>query len=164
LISKIQQQQIEWRRDRVLELSSQGFNQSDIVTMLQVDKSVISRDLAYLKQEARKNLQHHISETIPAEYHKAVNSLNLILRMSWSIVSKTEDEKTKLQALALINDCNKYRVDLSSGAGIVSEAMKYVTQKAEQVDTLQKLDERIEEAVKGEGEREEETTTTNGVF
>ena len=65
LISKAQQQQIEWRRDRVLELSSQGFTQSDIVTMLKVDKSVISRDFAHLKQEAQKNLQHHISETIP---------------------------------------------------------------------------------------------------
>ena len=40
--SKAQQQQIEWRRDRVLELSSQGFTQSDITTMLQVDKSPIS--------------------------------------------------------------------------------------------------------------------------
>jgi hypothetical protein len=25
-------QQVEWRRDRVLELSSQGFSQSDIAT------------------------------------------------------------------------------------------------------------------------------------
>jgi hypothetical protein len=58
LISKAQQQQIEWRRDRVLELSSQGGNQSDIVTVLQVDKSIISRDMAHLKQEARKNLQN----------------------------------------------------------------------------------------------------------
>jgi hypothetical protein len=31
-------QQVEWRRDRVLELSSQGFSQSDIVTMLKVVK------------------------------------------------------------------------------------------------------------------------------
>jgi uncharacterized protein with von Willebrand factor type A (vWA) domain len=27
---------------------------------------------------------------------------------------KTEDEKTKLQALALINDVNKYRIDLAT--------------------------------------------------
>jgi transcriptional regulator len=67
LISKAQQQQIEWRRDRVLELSSQGFTQSDIATMLQVDKSIISRDLGYLRQQAQENLQKHIHETIPED-------------------------------------------------------------------------------------------------
>jgi benzoyl-CoA reductase/2-hydroxyglutaryl-CoA dehydratase subunit BcrC/BadD/HgdB len=34
---------------------------------------------------------------------------------------------------------------MSTNAGIVSDALKYVTQKTEQVNTLQKLDERIEE-------------------
>jgi hypothetical protein len=33
---------------------------------------------------------------------------------------------------------------MSTNAGIVSDALKYVTQKTEQLDTIQKLDERIE--------------------
>ena len=61
---------MEWRRDRVLELSSQGFSQSDIATVLHVNKSIISKDMARLKQLARENLQQHIHETIPAEYQK----------------------------------------------------------------------------------------------
>ena len=40
---------------------------------------------------------------------------------------------------------------------VVTDAIKYVTQKQEQINTLQKLDERIEEAM-------EEENTTNGVF
>jgi hypothetical protein len=47
-------------------------------------------------------------------------------------------------------------MDLTTNGAIVTDAIKYVTQKAEQVDTLQKLDERIEAT--------EEETTTNGVF
>ena len=69
-------QQIEWRRDRVRELSSQGFNQSDIATVLQVDKSIISRDVAYLRNQAQENLQKHIHETIPEEYQKAMVSID----------------------------------------------------------------------------------------
>jgi predicted transcriptional regulator len=69
-------EQVEWRRDRVLELSSQGFSQSDIATVLHVDKSIISRDMAHLKQQGRANLQKHIHETIPAEYQKSCNTLN----------------------------------------------------------------------------------------
>ena len=149
-------QQIEWRRDRVLELSSQGFSQSDIATVLQVEKSIISRDVAYLRHQAQENLQKHIHETIPEEYQNAMTGINQVLKKCWSIVSKAADDKTSLQALALINDCNKYKVDLTTNGAIVTDAIKYVTQKQEQIDTLHKLDERIETM--------EEETTTNGVF
>jgi hypothetical protein len=77
------------------------------------------------------------------------------------IAETAADPKVKLQARAIANDCYKYIMDLCSNAGIVSEAIKYVTKKQEQVDTLQKLDERIEAAEEAE---QEETTTTNGVF
>ena len=131
-------QQVEWRRDRVLELSSQGFSQSDIATVLHVDKTIISRDMAHLKQQARNNLQKHISETIPAEYQKSMNSLDQVLRMTWSIIGKTVDEKTKLQALALINDVNKYRTDLVSNGIIVNQALRIVQSKAEHLSNEEK--------------------------
>ena len=41
LNSKMQQQQIEWRRAKVYELSSQGNSQIEIATNLQIDESVI---------------------------------------------------------------------------------------------------------------------------
>ena len=112
--------------------------------------------MAHLRHEAQENLQKHIHETIPEEYQKAMTGINQVLKMCWSIVNKTEDEKTKLQALALINDCTKQKVDLSTNGVVVTDAIKWVTQKTEQVNTLQKLDERIETT--------EEETTTNGVF
>ena len=128
-------QQIEWRRDRVLELSSQGFNQSDISTVLQVDKSIVSRDVAYLRYQARDNLQHHIHEVIPAEYEKSMNSLNQVLRLTWAIVSKTPDEKTRLQALTLITETNKYKIDLATNGTIVTDAIKCVQSKMDHLDS-----------------------------
>ena len=53
------------------------------------------------------------------------------------------DDKTKLQATAIINDCYKYNMDLTTNGVVVTDAIKYVTQKQEQIDILQKLDERI---------------------
>ena len=131
-------QQMEWRRDRVLELSSQGFSQSDIATVLHVNKSIISKDMAHLKQLARENLQHHINETIPAEYQKSMNSLDQVLRMTWSIVGKTNDEKTRLQALALINDVNKYRTELVTNGVIVNDALRVVQSKMEHLNGEEK--------------------------
>ena len=166
-----QLQQMEWRRDRVLELSSQGFSQSDIATVLHVNKSIISKDMARLKQLARENLQHHISETIPAEYQKSMNSLDQVLRMTWSIVGKTVDEKTKLQALALINDVNKYRTDLVTNGIIVNDALRIVQSKAEHLSNEEK---KILHDAKGDAEAAEDTNeleteqqqepTHNGIF
>jgi tRNA1(Val) A37 N6-methylase TrmN6 len=78
------------------------------------------------------------------------------LKQTLEISETAADPKTKLQARAIANDCYKYIMDLCSNAGIISEAIKYVTQKQEQIDTLHKLDEKIEAI--------EEETTTNSVF
>jgi hypothetical protein len=155
-------QQTEWRRDRVLELSSQGFNQSDISTVLQVDKSIVSRDVAYLRYQARDNLQHHIHETIPAEFEKSMNSLNQVLRLTWAIVSKTPDEKTRLQALTLITETNKYKIDLATNGTIVTDALKCVQSKMDHLDNNnnKELDEKPTE----EETSATTTNTTNGVF
>lgn len=60
-----------------------------------------------------------------------------------------------LKDLFWSNDCYKYIMDLTTNGAIVTDAIKYVTQKTEQVNTLQKLDERIEDM---------EEKTTNGIF
>jgi hypothetical protein len=52
-------------------------------------------------------------------------------------------------------------MDLCTNAGVVSEAMKVVTRKEEQINTLQKQDEKTE---KTEQMATAEETTTNGVF
>ena len=39
-------------------------------------------------------------------------------------VSKTVDNKTRLQALTLINDCNKYKIDLTTNGVVVTDAIK----------------------------------------
>ncbi len=65
LRSKMQQQQIDWRRAKVLELSSQIYSQIEIATNLQMYKSIISRDMAYLRQQAHDNLKLLIQDKLP---------------------------------------------------------------------------------------------------
>jgi hypothetical protein len=107
--------------------------------VLHVNKSIISKDMVHLKQQARNNLQKHIHETIPAEYQKTCNTLNQILRITWSIVSKTEDEeKTRLQALVLINDVNKYRTGLVTNGVIVNDTFRIVQSKMDHLSGEEK--------------------------
>jgi hypothetical protein len=72
------------------------------------------------------------------------------------IAESAADPKIKLHARAIANDCYKYIMDLTTNGVVVTDAIKYVNQKQEQIDTLHKLDESIEAT--------EEETTTNGVF
>jgi hypothetical protein len=159
-------QQIEWRRDRVLELSSQGFSQSDIASVLQIDKSIISRDVAHFKRQAKDNLQRHIHEVIPAEYEKAMNSLNQVLRYAWTIAGKTADERTRLQALTLITECNKYKVDLATNGTIVSDALKSIRSKIGHLNGNGKADMNtdIKQIEESEAEPETKDKTTSTVF
>ena len=81
--------------------------------------------------------------------------------MKLEIANSVTDPRVKLQARALVSDCYKFILGMSTNAVVVSDAMKYVQQKTEEVTTLtllQRLDERIEAT------EQEEETTTNGIY
>jgi hypothetical protein len=82
------------------------------------------------------------------------------LKQTLEIAETASDPRIKLEARRIANDCYKYIMDLTTNGAVITDAMKYVTQKTEQVNTLQKLDEKIEGIVK----EEREEATTNGVF
>ena len=75
-------ERLQWRRNKVLELSSQGHSQRDIADILHVDKSIISRDVAYLRQQAQDNLKSHIQDRLPEEYQKCTVGITQVLKIS----------------------------------------------------------------------------------
>ena len=155
--------QLEWRRGKVLELSSQGYSEREISEVLKVSDSAVHRDLVVLRRQARESLQKHIHEVVPEEYQKCMVGMKRNLKQTLEIAETTTDPRTKLQARAIVSDCYKFILDMSTNAGIISDALKYVTQKTEHLNTLQqqqqqKLDERIEAT------EQEEEATTNGIY
>jgi IS30 family transposase len=157
MTSEMKQQQIEWRRAKVLELSAQGYSEREIAERLQpLTHVTIHRDIQFLRQQAQQSLQKHIHEVVPEEYQKCMVGMKRNLKQTLEIRDSASDPKVKLQAAAIANNCYKFILDMTTNAGIVSDAMKFVTQRKEQLDTLQKIDERIEDM--------EEDKTTNGVF
>jgi hypothetical protein len=43
------------------------------------------------------------------------------------------DNKTVLQALALINDCNRYKIDLTTNGVVITDAIKFVQTNKEKL-------------------------------
>jgi hypothetical protein len=107
---------------------------------VEVDESVISRDRAYLRQGARENLKTHIQDILPEEYQNCMVGINQVLKICWEIVNKSRnvnnndnnhtvtmtDNKIVLQGLAFINDCNKYKMDLTTNGVVITDAIKFV--------------------------------------
>jgi Trp operon repressor len=55
-----QDQQIQWRRDKVQELCSKGYNQRQISQVLQVGLGTVNRDISYLRSQAKTNIKKYI--------------------------------------------------------------------------------------------------------
>jgi predicted transcriptional regulator len=68
----------EWRRSKVQELASQGYNQSETSRILQISQPTTSRDITYLRQQAKDNIKRYIDEGLPEEYEKCLVGLNAI--------------------------------------------------------------------------------------
>jgi hypothetical protein len=175
---------LEWRRNKVLELSSQGHSQPEIAKILQISQSTVHRDLVYLRKQAQKNLQKHIQDRLPEEYQCCLTGMNQVLRLSWEIANRSKnsnnddngqtvttmtDDKTRLQALSLINDCYKYIMDLTTNGVVVTDAIKFVQNSKEKLNTSKELENGKHSELEEEQEEETveittNTTTTNQVF
>jgi hypothetical protein len=144
--------QIQWRRTKVLELSSQGNTQSDIAKTLHVGEATVSRDISSLRQQAQINLRTHINDKLPEEYQRCLTGMNQVLKLSWQIANNnntsrqngqdhndnittiiTGNDRTRLQALSLINDCYKYIMDLTTNGVIITDAIKFVQTNKEKL-------------------------------
>ena len=97
--------------------------------------------MEYLKQQAQENLKIQIQDKLPEEYQNCTTGINQVLKICWEIVNKSSnrdndngnghtmtiiENKTVLQALALINDCNKYKMDLTTNGVVIIDAIKFV--------------------------------------
>ena len=178
-------ERLQWRRNKVLELSSQGRSQPEIASILQVGLGTVSRDILFLREQARDNLSTHINDRLPEEYQSSMAGLKQVLKESWDIADKSKnynndngqtttmtDDRTRIQALALANDCYKYIMDLTTNGVVITDAIKFVQTNKEKL--MSKEDDKEssepdydEDKDQLEEKQEEETgekETTNQVF
>jgi hypothetical protein len=80
------------------------------------------------------------------------------LRHALEIRDSVLDPKIKLEAIRIANECYKFIMELSTNGMVISDAIKFVTQAQQKIDTLQKLDECLQQ------QEEEEEKATEGVF
>jgi predicted transcriptional regulator len=167
---------IEWRRSKVRELLVKGFNHYEIANILHIPRPAITKDIQYLRQQDRENLQTHFQERLPQEYENYMAGINRVLQLTWKSAEKRIDDKTKLQALAQLNEGYKLKMDLTTNGVVITDAIKFVQTSKEELMSKKEDDKESEEPDYGEDkdqleEKQEEETeelnkqdTTNQVF
>jgi hypothetical protein len=126
-----QDQQVQWRRDKVQELCSKGYSQREISQALQVGLATVNRDISYLRDQAKTNIKKYIDERLPEEYEKCLVRLNAITKEAWNTAANTEDKREKIQALSLAKECYSMKLDLLTNATVVDDAIRFVSRSRE---------------------------------
>jgi Trp operon repressor len=126
-----QQQQIQWRRDKVQELSSKGHSQREIASLLKIGIVTVNRDLVHLRQQAKVNIKRYVDERLPEEYEKCLIGLNSILREAWNVSQQANDSRIeKIKALTLAKECYAMKLDLLTNATVVDDGIRFVSSHA----------------------------------
>jgi hypothetical protein len=127
-----QQNQVQWRRDKIQELCSKGYSQREISQTLQIGLATVNRDISHLRNQAKTNIKRYIDERLPEEYEKCLVGLNAITREAWNTANQTEDKREKIQALSLAKECYSMKLDLLTNATVVDDAIRFVSSKTKE--------------------------------
>ena len=105
----------ENRLSRIISLYSKGLTQSEIASELGIDQSTVSRDLQFIKQEAKKKIERYLNEDILFEFLRYMAGSNEVTRQLWELVQNEENAKDKMKALSLLMQCYNKRLEMLIG-------------------------------------------------
>jgi predicted transcriptional regulator len=133
------QQQLEWRRHRVLTLLAEDYSQNEIASLLQVSPASISKDVAYLKDRSKLLLRTHLKETFPLEYQQALITLKSLRREAREMLRKPEtDERVKTRLFLVIKDITESIMNLVLKSDAIDDTIAFMEEKTEQ--TIENMD------------------------
>jgi predicted transcriptional regulator len=159
------QQQLEWRRERVLALLAEDYSQNEIASLLQVSPASISKDVGYIKDQSRLLLRIHLKETFPLEYQQALANLKSIRREAREMLREPKtDERVKARLFIVIKDITESIMNLVLKGNAIDDITAFMEDKTaeamEQEDGVQREEEQ-EQQLK---QQEEEDVEDQALF
>jgi hypothetical protein len=153
--------QIEWRRDKVLKLASDGFTEREIASMVKISQPTIHRDMLVLRRQAKEHMAHFVEQELPLRYRKCLVGLDGIIKTMSEIIDNIDSKpRHKIQAaLVKIQAIHKIAEMIGNGP-IIKEAVEFIdkykedsmlairkAQGNEKAYTFEELEQRRREAV-----------------
>ena len=99
---------------------------------MKVDKSIVSRDISFLREQSKENIKKYVDEKLPEESERCLVGLNSILKESWIMAQQAVGEREKIQALSLAKDRYSMKLDLLTNATVIDDAIRFISINAYQ--------------------------------
>lgn len=80
---QVKQVLIDWRRSQVFQLIQKGKTLKQIAELLQVDRSTVSRDYQFIRDNAADVMSKYFVEILPMEVIKFLARLNAVSDEVW---------------------------------------------------------------------------------
>ena len=124
--TEVRQSQIDWRRQKILELASNGFSNIEISTQLKIPHATVDRDIIVLRKEAKEQISEYITHQVPFEYKKTLAGLEGIIKHMSNLITNTQDTKEIIQATSIKMQAYNMKMEMVAGANLVEEAIDLV--------------------------------------
>ena len=89
--------------------------------------------------QAKSSIKEYTTETLPEQYQLCLCALDTILRNTFVMMQKAEDNREKLQAMELFKDTHLVKLELLSNATTIDIALNYIRNKQEHQGQHKKL-------------------------
>jgi orotate phosphoribosyltransferase-like protein len=89
-------EQLEWRREKVIQLKSRGLNHSEIARELQVARTCIVEDVQYLREHAKQSIKEYTTEYLLEQYQICLTALDTILKHAYEILQDSHDNRERI--------------------------------------------------------------------
>jgi hypothetical protein len=123
---------IQWRRDKVVELRGIGLTYAEIAQQLHVSTALIGADVQYLRSKAKENIKEYTTEHLPEQYQVCMAALDTVLNNAFVIMTKSDDNREKLQAMQLFKDTHLVKLELLSNATTIDSALSYIRSRQQE--------------------------------
>jgi hypothetical protein len=128
---------VDYRRDQVFSLSVKGYSKSNIANILNVSQSLISSDIAYLRQKAREALADYLENKLPLIFQESIAGISDVISQTWEIINNPNvSYHDRLHALSLVADCNERRLDMASNGSIIEDGIRFVQEAKQRLITI----------------------------
>jgi transcriptional regulator with XRE-family HTH domain len=137
--------EIEIRREAVLELASKGWTQQQIAQKLGYSQAQISKDLAVIRSRAREQLTNHYQE-LPMRYRMVLSNLEAIRKEAWQTVAHTQDARSKSVLFNTLIAVNREIMDVIAAGDLIEQEVANAELIAKEAkEDLQRAKEKLAE-------------------
>jgi hypothetical protein len=110
----------------------------EIAHELQVSRTSITSDIAYIRNQAKESIKEYATEHLPEQYQVCLAALDEIIKRAFYILENSNDNREKLQAMELFKDTHLVKLELLSNATTIDSALNYIRSKQQQGEQHQK--------------------------